>query len=79
MQDDAGGLSVVDVVKNSPADKAGLQAGDKIVGLDGKTITRAEINAVRTQLKQAPGTNVTLQVDGKTGKREVRLTLAELS
>jgi predicted aspartyl protease len=79
MQDDAGGLSVVDVVKNSPADKAGLQAGDKIVGLDGKTITGAEINAVRTQLKQAPGTKVTLQVDGQTGKREVRLTLAELS
>jgi hypothetical protein len=79
MQDEAGDLSVVDVVKNSPADKAGLQAGDKIVGLDGKTITGAEINAVRTKLKQAPGTKVTLQVDGKTGKREVRLTLAELS
>jgi hypothetical protein len=79
MQDDNGGLSVVDVVKNSPADKAGLEAGDKIVGLDGKTITGAEINAVRAKLKEAPGTKVTLQVDGKAGKREVNLTLAELS
>jgi carboxyl-terminal processing protease len=79
MQDEAGGLSVVDVVKNSPADKAGLQAGDKIVALDGKTITGTEINAVRTKLKQAPGTKVLLQVFGKAGKREVSLTLAELS
>jgi len=78
MEDSAGGLSVVDVVKNSPADKAGLQAGDKIIGLDGKSITGAEINALRGRLNQAPGTKVTLQVDGKSGKREVRFTLAEL-
>jgi hypothetical protein len=79
MQDEAGGLSVVDVVKNSPANRAGLQAGDKILALDGKTITGTEINAVRTKLKQAPGTKVLLQIFGKAGKREVSLTLAELS
>jgi hypothetical protein len=78
MQDDAGGLSVVDVVKDSPADKAGLHAGDQIIGLDGKTITGAEINAVRAKLKDEPGTKVSLEVDGKSGKREVNLTLAEL-
>jgi hypothetical protein len=78
MQDDAGGLSVVDVVKDSPADKAGLHAGDKIIGLDGKEITGAEINAVRTKLKEKPGTKVTLEVEGNNGKRAVSLTLAEL-
>jgi hypothetical protein len=78
MQDNSGGLSVMDVVKNSPADKAGVQAGDKIVGMDGATVTAAQINSVRSKLKQAPGTKVTLQVDGKAGKREVNLTLAEL-
>jgi membrane-associated protease RseP (regulator of RpoE activity) len=78
MQDNAGGLSVVDVVKNSPAEKAGVQAGDKIIGMDGATVNAAQINSVRSKLKQAPGTKVTLQVDGKGGKRQVSLTLAEL-
>jgi predicted aspartyl protease len=79
MQDEAGGLQIVDVVKNSPADKAGLQAGDHILGLDGTAITGAQIIDLRSKLKEAPGTKVTLQVDGKAGKREVSLTLAELS
>ena len=78
MQDNAGGLSVMDVVKNSPADKAGVQPGDKIIGVDGATVTAAQINSVRNKLKEAPGTKVKLQVDGKDGKRQVSLTLAEL-
>ena len=79
MQDEAGGLQIVDVVKNSPADQAGLQAGDHILGLDGTAITGAQIIDLRSKLKEAPGTKVMLQVDGKAGKRQVSLTLAELS
>jgi len=67
------------VVKNSPADQAGLQAGDHILGLDGTAITGAQIIDLRSKLKEATGTKVTLQVDGKAGKRQVSLTLAELS
>jgi len=79
MQDEAGGLQIVDVVKNSPADQAGLQAGDHIIGLDGTAVTGAQIIDLRSKLKEAPGTKVMLQVDGKAGKRQVSLTLAELS
>jgi membrane-associated protease RseP (regulator of RpoE activity) len=79
MQDEAGGLQIVDVVKNSPADKAGLQAGDHVLGLDGTAIKGSQIIDLRGKLKQASGTKVTLQVDGKAGKREVCPTLVELS
>jgi carboxyl-terminal processing protease len=79
MQDEAGGLQIVDVVKNSPADKAGLQAGDHVLGLDGTAIKGSQIIDLRGKLKQASGTKVTLQVEGKAGKREVCLTLVELS
>ena len=78
MQDDKGGLEILDVVKNSPAEKAGLQVGDHIIGVNGGGITGAQIVDLRNKLKQSPGTRVTLQVDGKAGKREVSLTLAEL-
>jgi len=37
-----GGIIVSDVIKNSPAEKAGLKAGDFLVALDGKDLTIAK-------------------------------------
>jgi len=61
------GAYVANVVSGSAADKAGLQAGDLIVGLDGQAITSPD------QLSKAigsakPGDKITLQVQrgGKT-------------
>ncbi|MGB5635357.1 MAG: HhoA/HhoB/HtrA family serine endopeptidase [Waterburya sp.] len=36
------GILIVDVVPNSPADKAGLKSGDVIQGIEGKEITKAD-------------------------------------
>jgi len=79
MQDEGSGLQIVDVVKNSPADKAGFQAGDHILGLDGTAMKGSQFIDLRSKLKQAPSTKVRLQVEGKAGKPEVCLTPAELS
>ncbi len=46
------GVYIVEVTKDSPADKAGLQPGDVIIGIDGKDIkTGDEILKIRDQHK----------------------------
>jgi len=61
------GALVSDVTPNSPAAKAGLQSGDVIIEVDGKSV--ADTNELRTVVSQtAPGTKLTLRVqrDGKS-------------
>ena len=47
------GALVVDVTSGSPADKAGLQAGDVIVGIDGKEIRSAADVGVAVRARKA--------------------------
>lgn len=66
------GALVSDVTSDSPAQKAGLQQGDIILGYDGKEV--ATISALRNAVSfMKPGSKVTLNVlrDGK----EVRIPL----
>jgi putative serine protease PepD len=68
------GAYVANVVSGSGADKAGLQAGDLIVGIDGQQITSAA-DLSKAITSHQPGDKVTLEFvrDGKTG--EVTATL----
>ncbi|EDP74587.1 Do family serine endopeptidase [Hydrogenivirga sp. 128-5-R1-1] len=71
------GILVAQVLKNSPADKAGLKVGDIIVALNGK-----KLDSVRdlqfTVMKTKPGTVVELTVirDGK--KKTIKVKIGEL-
>lgn len=70
--DPAPGLTVKTVLAGSSAAKAGLQAGDRLLTLDGRwTDTLADLFAAAEKLK--PGTEVTLRIrrDGK--ERELRI------
>ncbi|HNX07251.1 MAG TPA: S41 family peptidase [Bacteroidales bacterium] len=49
--------------ENSPADKAGLKAGDKILEINGKTARGKTVDEVSTALKGQPGTNVSLLLE----------------
>ena len=71
------GAVISEVMPGTPAEKAGLKAGDVIVGLNGKKVKDAA--SLRLKIAQsAPGTTVTLRVirDGKP--REVKVKLGEL-
>jgi serine protease Do len=70
------GALVRNVEKDGPADKAGLEAGDIIVKVDGKVVDRSGdlpryIGAIK------PGSKTTLQVYRRGGTREVGVTVAE--
>jgi carboxyl-terminal processing protease len=74
------GLQVVTVFPRSPADKAGIEAGDVIVSVEGKSIAGESSAEVTKEIKGPEGTQVRLGVrDGKSGKvRELTITRAEV-
>ncbi|HLN52494.1 MAG TPA: S41 family peptidase [Lentimicrobium sp.] len=49
--------------ENSPANKAGLQAGDKILSINGKDAIKKSVSDVSQMLKGQPGTKLNLQID----------------
>ena len=73
-----GSCEVKDVVKGGPGAKAGLQAGDRILAINGAKLSSTRIAELRDKLKQPAGTKVKLQVQGKEGERDVTLILADL-
>ncbi|MGH8800253.1 MAG: DegQ family serine endoprotease [Casimicrobiaceae bacterium] len=73
----ASGALVNSVEKGGPADKAGIEAGDIIVKVDGRPVnTSSELPRIITQIK--PGTKITLQLWRKGATRDVGVTVAEL-
>ncbi|MCM1983393.1 HhoA/HhoB/HtrA family serine endopeptidase [Lyngbya confervoides] len=72
------GVLVFEVVRDSPAEKAGLEPGDIIQSIDGKAIQdSAEVQAVVEQSK--PGEVLRLQVNHEGERRNLQLTLGTLS
>lgn len=55
-------LTIQAPIPGTPADKAGLQAGDVIVKVDGKDITQLPQDSVIAMIKGQPGTQVTLTI-----------------
>jgi serine protease Do len=70
------GAYVVLVDKNSPAAKAGLKAGDVIIGFDGTPIYSSNglLNAVQAKL---PGDKVTIEVWNATGEHVLHAVLGQ--
>ena len=75
--DDPGvGVIVKRVVPNSPASRAGVQAGDKLRRVDGSAVN-AESTLSRLIESRKPGAVVTLAVRRGEKKLNIRVTLGE--
>jgi serine protease Do len=73
----ASGALVNSVEKGGPADKAGIEAGDIITKVDGRTVnTSSELPRIITQIR--PGTKISLQLWRKGASKDVAVTVAEL-
>jgi serine protease Do len=70
------GALVRSVESGSPADKAGVEAGDIITRFDGKVIDRAT-DLPRMVGNTKPGTRATITVFRKGAARDLNLTIAE--
>lgn len=59
---DSGEITIVNVYKDSPADKAGLQEGDILYQVDDKETAGEDLDTVVSWIKGEQGTDVTLHV-----------------
>jgi carboxyl-terminal processing protease len=75
------GLRVAGVFKRSPAERAGIEVGETIVSVDGRSIAGLDSDAATALIKGPEGTEVTVGVrdaeDGRT--RRERLVRAQIS
>ena len=71
------GYAVTKIIPGSPAEAAGIQAGDILVALNGVAITHDNEEALMKARKEwKPGQNVTYTIKRNGSEREVPLTLA---
>jgi len=75
------GLRVQSVFKRSPAERAGIEVGETIVTVDGRSIAGLSAEAAAARIKGPEGTEVTVGVRRKPKGtvRQVKLTRATIS
>ena len=74
-----GAFELLDVTPGGPAAEAGLQAGDRILAIDGETPERLSLPAARLHLRTAPpGTKVQLRVRSGAVERHLTIVLRDL-
>ncbi|HWB72472.1 MAG TPA: S41 family peptidase [Egibacteraceae bacterium] len=79
LQEAPEGPTVANVLEGSPAAAAGVQVGERIVGVDGRDVHRLPIEAVVPLVKGPDGTPVTLSLEGGTaGPRQVTMRRATI-
>lgn len=55
-------LIITEVYKDSPADKAGLLSGDKIIAINGRAVTAENIDVMKEEIKGEPGSSVPVEI-----------------
>lgn len=76
LADGEGGIVVRSVTQGSPADKAGLKEGDKLISVDGQTVQkRTELRSLMSKAKV--GQTLRLIVEREGQKEELSLTLGQ--
>jgi len=60
--DDENSVTVISPLSDSPAEKAGISSGDKILEVDGKAVSGLNIEQVASDMKGPEGTQVTLKI-----------------
>jgi carboxyl-terminal processing protease len=74
-------LTIISPMHDSPAEKAGLKAGDMITAVDGKDMTGVDGNIVLNSVLGPAGSKVTLTIQrtGTAGPFDVELVRAKIS
>lgn len=72
------GAIVIEVTAGGPADKAGIQVGDQILSVNGKTVdSTQDLAALIQALKPGDTATLSLHKKGATGPTDVKVTLGD--
>ena len=67
------------ILPDSPASEAGIEAGDQILTVDGRSANKLTLFTLSDLLRRAPGTKIPLLLRAPSGRtRRVKITLREL-
>lgn len=66
---------VAEVMKSSPADKAGLKVGDKIMKVDGQSVVGWDLESIAQKILGEKGTSVTLTIQREGKKKPMDISI----
>ncbi len=70
---------IAEPYEGNPAQKSGLEAGDKIISIDGKTMIGLPSDDVSSALKGPKGTSIEIEVERyNEGKKKIKVTRDEI-
>ena len=76
--DDKGLINVVSPIDGSPADKAGIKSGDKIISVSGKTYDSSSIDQAVAAMRGKPGSKIDLVVLRGEDELDFNITRANI-
>ncbi len=68
-------LTIIAPIEDTPAHRAGLRAGDKIIKIDGKSTANITIDEAVNKLRGTPGTSVTITIMRSTVAKPFDVTI----
>ena len=69
-----GFLTIIEPLRGSPAEKAGIRSGDVIVAVDGQSIQDENVDVVVARIKGPKGTQVVLTISREEQQRDITIT-----
>lgn len=75
-----GAITIVKPMKDSPAEKAGIKAGDIVYAIDGEEVTGKDLSAVMALIKGEEGTKVSLKIvrSGESDYLDIAVTRRQI-
>lgn len=74
-----GTIQIVSVIEDSPAEAAGLLAGDKITAVDGQSVLELDLSSAVSLIKGEKGTDVVLSIIRDGNNLEITATRDEIN
>lgn len=72
-------IQVYGVMENSPAQKAGIEAGDYIVGVEGEEVNGDDYSSISSKIKGKEGTKVKINIERNNEKKEYEVQRESIS
>lgn len=72
-------IEVVDVIRNTPAERAGVKKGDKIIKVNGEDVTKYTTGEVADRVRGPEGTSVTIGFDRQGSPLELTIARARFA